>query len=351
MSRWTLTLLLKPLDWVFTILQLLYFPYFWFKVRSKEKVNVEPKPVWKFTDIRIKAFEIQPNQFGIVGKETHCLLEQSGVGLIRPDLIPTLLQSTVKPSGSIYRGINDDGTEKEPYMGPSRDGLTSWVHAYILWNAQEKQTLKRLTDHYLKNCFGLLWEERGGVSARGSNGGIAPVVDGFPVGKKWWPFKQGLNSPLTGQDCLTTLALLALAGRELGFKYKVIYWLYSIISLAPIHALIPVMYTKKDDLYYVHHIAALNAWNLVKLGHPMYKWSLKYICDYVSPRGSLQPWITGLAIDCGLMLDKKEDVRELLMSYTAPVKWPQYRLTSQKSFNHKPGNTWDMMYYAEYLLR
>lgn len=351
MTRWLFTLLLKPLDYLFLLLQVLYFPYFWFFVRGKNPVNIAPSPKHSLDEIRKRAEQIQPNKWGIVGKETHCLLTQSGVGLLRPDLVPTLLNSQIKPNGSIYRGIREDGTEMEPYMGPSRDGLTSWVHSYILWNANEKASLKKLTDHYISNCFSIRWNEKDGISSRGANFGLSPSVDGWPVKSSWWPYRFGLSNPTTGQDVLTSLSLLALASKELGLKYTITYYLYWIFSGALIHSIIPVMYTKKDDLYYVHHIAALNAWNLVKLGKPAYKWTLKYVCDYISPRRAIQPFITSLAINTGIMQDKKERTRDLLMSYNTAIRWPQYRLTSQNQLANNTQETWDMMYYASYLLR
>lgn len=347
--RWISTLLSKPLDWFITILQMLYLPYFLLFVKSKQEVSIKTEPRWTPEQIKQMALQIKPNKFGIVGKETHCLLTQFGVGLLKPELVDTLLESNIKENGSIHRGINEDGTEMEPYMGPSKDGLTSWVHAYLLWGAKRPDLVKRVANHYLKNCFGLLWNEKERVSSRSSCFGPSVVCDGFPVGKKWWPFKLGLSLPTTGQDVLTTLSLLALAAKELGFIYKIIYYIYWLFSGAFFHAFFPIMYTKKDMIYYVHHIAALNAWNLVKMNKPIYKKTLRYITKHAVNPKMANPWITGLAVNVGAYPEIKDHVNKMILSFRSAERWPQHRMTTNSYLARKTDHEWDMMYYALYL--
>jgi len=320
LARWALFIPMRVLDFVVFGLMLMLFPYFWYKIRQVpgQYLTLHPKGN---LDTIIQAGKNDPvDEFGFVRPETHCLLQQAGNGLLNPDRRDQLLEQVMYPSGTLHRRFPND----EYHLGPSGDGVSSWVFSYILWGSKRKDLLKRLATHYLKNCFGIWWNTGNGVSARSSNGGISVVVDGWPVGQHWYKGSWGIMQPSTGPGYFTGAALFALAAKELGGLWHLVYGLHYLLLGGWCFNIVPLLYTKTETWYYTHHITALNAWSLQKT-RGGYESVLKYIAEDISPSGNAQPTICALAWNGGAIgHSKHQQAISTLLSVEGFHYWPQH---------------------------
>lgn len=320
LARWALFIPMRVVDFLVFILMFLIVPYFWFKIRKNHGNYLHLAPKGSLDDIISKGRLDEVDEYGFVRPETHCLLQQAGNGLFNQERRERLLEQVLYPSGTLHRRYPND----EHHLGPSGDGISSWVSSYILWSVKRPDLVKCLALHYLKNCFGIWWNSGNGVSARSSNGGVSVVVDGWPIGRPWWKRKWGIMQPSTGPGYYTGAALFALAAKELGGIWKAVYWLHWSLLGGWCFDLIPIVYTKNETWYYTHHITALNAWSLNKL-RGSHRWALKWIADLVSPAGNAQPTICALAWNAGAITTSKHNQAvATLLSVKGYHYWPQH---------------------------
>lgn len=354
MKRWILFFLLYPLNLALIFLQVAVTPLFMILHKNKFGVNKVNPPHFKNLDELIKLAKLASyDKDGFMRKETHTLLTQSGNGLFNKENQERLLEQVIKPNGSLYRERCMNGDEGEPHLGPSGDGLSSWVFNYILWNVKRPDLVKRIVVPYVKNCFGITWNEKGGVSNRSSNSGLNITIEQWSIKGKNIGFS--LANPVTGPGFLTSQALLELAAKELGGKWKLIAFLHYWMLGGWYFSKIPVMYTKSiaAQIFYTQHISALNLWSLCELGKG-YKMGLKFV-DNCGPMKRAQPWITCLAWDQGLVNQtRREEAIKYLQGLKGAIMWPQLFIESDESFNQ--GYTGDnanysMMGFAAQLLK
>jgi hypothetical protein len=332
--RWFLFFPARIFDLLVLFIMILVTPYFWFKIRQKHGVYLKLDPKADLQAI-IEKGKLDPvDQYGFVRPETHGLLQQAGNGLFHPERREKLLEQIIYDSGTLYRRFPND----EYHLGPSGDGISSWVFAYNLWGAKRPDLVRKIAMHYLKNCFGLWWNSGNGVSARSSNGGVSAVVDGWPVGQKWWPFKWGIMQPSTGPGYYTGAALFALAAKELGGLWHVVYAAHYMLLGGWFFEWVPILYTKTETWYYTHHITALNAWSLHKT-RGGYQWALKWIADLVSPSGNAQPTICGLAWNAGAINQaKRNQAIATLRTVKGAHYWPQHAPLDEYFFEVEADN-------------
>lgn len=322
-------------NWIAIIGQILYTPYFLIRVAGKEGQPLTLNPQGSLKELIEKAKQDVPDAYGFIRPESHTLLQQAGNGYFHPKVREKLLEQTIKESGSLYRRYPDE----ETWLGPSGDGISSWVFSYILWEVKRPDLVEKLALHYLKNAFGLDWAEGGGVSNRSSNGGVAPVVDAWPKGSKWWPFNWGFAQPTTGPAFFTTQALLGLAKKELGGMWSILYYLHWWLYGGWYYSIIPVMHIKGDTWYYTWHITSLNLWSLNKL-EGGYTWGLWYLADYIAPQGNAQPMLCALAWDAGaISYQKRDQAINTLLSIQGAHYWPQHAPLDQFFLEVEKDNT------------
>lgn len=336
--RWLLFFPAKIIDYLAILLQLLYLPYFLLFVKGKHGYLIHLNQVdinQKIVDIETKAKLSAPDEYGFQRPESHALLQQAGSGLLNPHLQDKLLEQTVNIDGSIRRRF----PMEESHIGNSGDCLSSWVFCYVLWGSKRKDLLRRVATHYLKNCFGMIWQSKNKVSVRSSNGGISAVADGW----------KGLSQPITGPAFFTTQALLGVAKRDLGGIWYTVYYIHWMLCGGWFYSLWPVFYFKNDLLYYVHIITAMNLWTLNKTTG-RYRIALKRL-QKIAPAGNTHPFLCGLINDCGLL---SEDVRYRAVLTLCNIKgahyWPQHNPSSQKFLKGDIENNYTMAYlYAKLL--
>ena len=345
--RWALWLPSKILDYLVILAQAIYLPYFWLKVR-RPSYPLILTPHQTLRDIKDQAAQDVPDQYGFVCGESHTLLQQAGFGFyIQAKQREALLEKVIYPNGSLYRSYPNDGT-----IAPSGDCLSSWVFYYTLHQAQRPDLVRRVATHYLKNCFGLEWVAAGGVSARSSNGGLAPIVDGWPRGKWWWPFNFGLSQPMTGPSFFTTQALLGLAKKELGGWWHLAYYAHWWIAGGWYYSLFPLVYFPQDGLYYTHHITALNLYSLNK-NHGGYKRAMRWIAKDIAPGRNIQPWIGAAAWQVGVLSQsERQQAQDILCSMQNPIEWPQIDAGSAAITQGQAGcKNWSMMALCVFMLQ
>lgn len=290
-ARWALYFTIGRLfDGIVVLVSLAYTPYFIFKVKNKGYDKLELHPIYTLDQILDMGYQdpIRDKYF-LNTDDTHTAMLHMGFWDNYPNLGHEGLKLLVRPDGSLYRAwASGVGIDKEAVSG---DCLATWVAAYILTKADCKDELRKVTNHYLKNCFGLAT-----VSPRSSNGGISLAEQAWPIGAKWWPFSLGITQPATGPQVFTTAALLALASRELGGLYSVAYRLHYLLSFQWIWQFIPVLYIKNQLWYYTHHVTVMNLWSLGQV-RGGYNWGKWWIAEYIAPGNNAQPFVVGWAAD------------------------------------------------------
>jgi hypothetical protein len=355
MLRWLLFILLWPVNMLTVLLQMLYAPYFLWKVKGRygnDEVKVDHV---RNLDQIIKLAKNTPYKSnGFSAEDDHCLLVEAGNGLFNPEIQNKLIESTVKPNGSLFRKVNLNGTEAAGHVGVSGDCLASWMFAYKLWNINRPDLVERVASHYVKHCFGLRWNEKNGVSARCSHGGLNVVVDGWPVNKKLlgYTFKHGSSEPLAGPSLLSTQAVLELAASEVGGKWKLIAKAHFLLMGVWFFKYMPMSHLPKDPIFYLQHITMLNLWVLAECGKN-YNTAIKAV-ESMGPRGRAQPWITGLAWDQGLVDEnRRQEAVKYLQGIKGATTWPQIAITSSHALDqrHRNETNFSMMGLAAMLLK
>ena len=338
-TRWALFFPGKILDYLVILAQLFYLPYFLLKVKPKVQalpLNLKRKDTLE--EIIKKAVYAPTDKYKFIGNDDHTLLIQDANGKLFPERAKKLIEQVVRPSGSLYRKY-----PKNDPIGVSGECLTSWVYCYTYWSIDRKDLVKKVATSYLANCFGVTWERRQGVSARSSNGGLATVVDGWPIGEKWWKRDWGIMQPITGPAFFTSQALLALASKELGGLWHLAYYLHWLICGGWFYSAVPVMFFKTQRWYYAEHITAMNLWVLNKLKGG-YKHGLKWIAQDLAPAGNAQPWITGFAWSAGAIdEDFRQKAIKTLESFDNPVMWPQNYPKDDKFLYSQQNNNYMVM--------
>jgi hypothetical protein len=319
--------------------------YFHYKIKGTIGEKLDLHPTIDPESIKGLALLTNPDEYGIVRNESHCLLQQGGNILLRPELAEVLLERMMKPDGSLYRRFPND----EHHLGVSQDCLASWLYTYTLFNVKRPDLVRRLASHYLKNCFGLNWEAKNGVSVRSSAGGFAPTVDGWPSDKLGFGFSQ----PISGPTYLSAAALFALAAREVSFLWNIAYYLYYVLFGGYLFTRYPAFHTKKDLIYYTWHISLLCLASLKKCGKNTDAGMRYLVCD-IAPGGNMQPHMAAIANEAGVLSEEERKLAvDTLLSMKYPQYWPQSSATGADFWEHEKHDTpnWTNMHLAYELLK
>jgi len=237
-------------------------------------------------------------------KDTHNLMCQIGHGFFHPKDAPKMAALALTPKGSLFR--------KVPWgfgLPPSRDLISAWTYFYVVCGLKEKHLVESLASHHWGNVFGLR-DKLGNLSSRAANGGVA-----FLGNKK-------VSGPNAGQGYLATAGLLALAAKELGGKWKFRYHFYRIMSFGWFWERFPWLPFKGRTYPYVGHTCQMSLYVLHKCGHNMEN-GLRWVAVTCQPKQGIQPFVAGMAADCGVLTDKeKANALQWLLSQN--VNWPQH---------------------------
>lgn len=327
------------------VIQFAFYLYFKRKIKGTIGTKMSVSNGLSVDELLRKAATFEPDQYGFAREESHCLLQQPGNMLLYPQNAESLLVQTLRPDGSLFRRMPND----EDHLGPSQDCLASWIYAYVLSGAKRPDLVKRLTNHYLKQCLGLKWHAKGDVSVRSSAGGVAPTIDGWPSHKLGF----GLSQPINGPTYLTAAALLHLAGKELGGLYKVLYPVYYVLFGGYFFEKVPAMHTKKDLIYYAQHISML-CLVAMKLRGRDTSGGISYIIRDVAPAGNAQPFMMALAAHADIASEKeKAQGLSVLLSLKHAHYWPQHPPVGDSYYEQEASDNsnWSMMYYAYHFLK
>lgn len=260
--------------------------------------------------------------------DTHGLLLHVGLAPETPN--PWPLAAAIDPTHTtLYRYVDEEGGHKE---GPSSDMLIGWAAYYDLIDVDpvyKKNLLKLLTNKFIKNVFTLNTKD-GGLSDRASSGGVAPTHTGWPVGKKLlgYTLPWGLMLPATSQVVLPALALLSLASKHLGWKYRVVKAVYNFVSMGWFWKRVPYLYTKTEFWYYTSHISAMSL-NVIhnnssSVGEQKAaKAGMKWIIETarIGPN-NINPFIAGW---CGPGISNESKTLAIQILSQIDHAWPQHR--------------------------
>lgn len=153
-------------------------------------------------------------------------------------------------------------------------GLNDNLKNQIIENA--KTYLKYLGFRSNNTKYGLA------VSARCNNFGLNICTDGW----------AGLGQPAFGPQFYTSAAVLSMAAKFGGFKWKLIYCLHWWLMGGWLWWVFPVLYTKKDKLAYVRDVTirAANTIKLSGMGTWCERWVHHYITDTVAETKNPMHW-------------------------------------------------------------
>lgn len=334
--RWILFLVVGlPFQLLVYCIYPFVFLYFWLFVKSKvgEPILHLATPHRSIDEIiNLGAKDSIRDSFFLNHPDTHNALCHIGLWSYRPELASEGLKSLVRPNGSLMRRYPE-----EQFLPVSGDCLSSWVQGFTMYGG-DKQDLKRVATHYLLNCLGLQ-DYNGKVSARSSNSGINYVFDGW----------KGLNQPCFGPQYFTSAALFALAAKELGKQWELIYWIHWLFMGGWLWNLAPVIYFKNDLLYYTHHITTINLYSLAKLRGD-FKWPIRYVVKEIAPQGNIHPILYSYAYDVGAIdkYDAQKAIR-VIESIDCHI-WPQHPPINSEFYSINDGNLFSNMGLAIKLL-
>lgn len=325
-ARWLVVFPFRIFDLITMVGSLVYLPYFWFKVRGKWGTpGLQPKPLISVDELILLGSHSPVSEHGFMLPESHTLLANAGNCFFHPKRAEKLLEKVLYPSGYLYRKYPEDET-----IGASGDCISSWTHAYVLSGAKRPDLVKKLAWHFLKNCFGLYWEAKGGVTDRANTCGVNFCIDAWPYQKLGF----GFSSPSTGGTFFTAQALFTLAAREVGGLWKLVSILHWWLFCGWFWYFIPALYFKSDPLYYTQHIIGINLWTLNKLTG-WYKFPMKWVTKWIAPGGNIHPILGALAWNMGC-LSKKDAEQALGLARSSYHCWPQHPPTDASFFSYDP---------------
>jgi hypothetical protein len=176
--------------------------------------------------------------------DSHAALVHGWLWGVEPKYAGEGLTKLVAEDGSILRRYPNN----DP-LPASGDCLVSWCWAYEASGYRNADLLKKVVDHFIKHTFSLR------NSTRSACGGVNYSTDGA--------FR--LTQPCFGPQYYTASCLLALAARDLGGKYKALYWAYYVVFGGWLWWVTPVLHSKKDTLYYVQDITMRALWVICRV--------------------------------------------------------------------------------------
>jgi hypothetical protein len=331
--RWSLYFPARILDAIATLAFMLYLPYFYFKVR-KELPGAEkiiPRPKYKPEDIiALGPKDDIRDEIYSNSTDSHNLLVHAGQAFFHPENAERMLEEGLTPTGSLYRYV--PGGYKE---APSGDMLAAWLYVYALTGIKRPDLLKKLVYHYIGNCM-VLADKNNKFTARSSNSGVNFLdADGWPLGKevgftvpfiekyvKLFTIPFGISQPTTPGAYLNTASILALAARDIGWHWNLAYWFHYWTNNGWFHERFPYFFTKTETWYYTAHIASLSLYVLNKCKSGK-KFGLRWIAEICAPEGNMQPFIAGMANECGALSEENRKLALDTLMSQRPI-WPQH---------------------------
>jgi hypothetical protein len=151
--------------------------------------------------------------------------------------------------------LDSDGAFLRRYRGGLAEGnnvsgdcVGVWCFAYTLLSKDFRPVLalKIAAKHYLKNLGtkSNMDTAKGWVSARCNNFGLNYCPDGW----------RGIGQPMAGPQFWLNSAVFALAARDLGWKWKVVFWTHFWMMGGPLWVFSPQLYSRKYSLAYSRDI-------------------------------------------------------------------------------------------------
>lgn len=327
--RWILFFLVGvPIQAFILPLYAIFSAYFLLFIRGREGSKLSlPASRWTIPELLEKGLaDPVRNDFFLDNLDNHNALVHFYFWILRPELAPHGLKKMVYENGSLYRRWPNE-TSDTPVSG---DCLSAWVTAATKFGC-DREDLRKVAKHYLKNCLGLGsifhgWQ----VSGRSSNSGMNYIFDG------WGNF----NQPVLAPQYFTSAGLLCLAANRLGGVWHLIYWAHYWKLCGWMWTLIPFIHPKGNQIYYAQHITLINLYSIYKLtGNPLYKWSISFIIKGCAPAGNIHPYFYCLAADVGML--SVEDIDKALKIMTViNHSWPQHSPSSEEYFKVEENSPW-----------
>lgn len=239
--------------------------------------------------------------------DEHTALLHYGAWSYKPSFVAVEgLRRLTTEDGSIHR-IYPPNPAANPV---SRDCLATWVYSYVMFGGP-KDELRKIAQHYIKYAFGLA-HSNGLVSARNSSSGLNYCFDGY----------KKLSQPAFGPNYYGSAALLALARKELGGVWHLIYFMHFMLMGGWLWWLEPIIYNNKFLLYYDHHILSLNLSSLMHLQPSILtKLAFRRLLQ-VAPSKNIDGFIYATAWNSGI-LSEQERLKANMVVRNIAQFWPQ----------------------------
>jgi hypothetical protein len=293
--------------------------YYWLWVKTRKKVPHLEIPSMRHSIVQLMQAaeqETPRDKYYVNTEDAHTAIEHMFLWKLKPELAAPALKDLMYPNGSLKRKSPTDSNT--PVSG---DCLSSWVLSYVLYGGN-KEDLKKLAKHYLKNCLGLgSWADNWKVSNRSDNSGVNYSFDSV---------FYCINQPALAPQYFTSAALLMLAATELGGFWKLVYRLHFFLMGGWLFNLAPFVTYREDEHYYVQHVTLMNLCTMYKLcvkyeysGKAIYKYGINYLLKHCSPGNNIQPMMIALAVEVNAIDKQLRDQAIKALTVTKFV-WPQH---------------------------
>jgi len=339
--RWALTIFIGiPTQ----ILVYLLYPIAIYLFRKKwknkwgVKLDIPQEPIRNIQDIIDNGnLDGMRDEVYLDHDDTHNALLHMGIWSYKPSFVAKEgLRRMVRPDGGLKRRHQEDQD-----LPVSRDCLVAWIYSYSLYGGP-KEELKKVLKHYLKYAFGFVHFTNGLVSTRSSAGGVNYTYDGY----------KKLSQPAFGPAFYNSSALFALAAKELGGIWRLVYWAHWLVYGGWLWWVEPFIYNNKQLIYYDQHITALSLATIIhNRKSKLAEKALRRLVVDISPSGNIDAFFYAIAWNAGV-LDEKERQNAVKVTTNLSQFWPQIPPLDQSYFSgrNKPERYSMLGFHAKLLM-
>lgn len=300
MSRWVLFALVgMPLQLVVYVFYPLVVAVFYI-TRKGSPVFQPARPI----SSKLNAQNIDNDILTIKDKyflkdnDSHGALVHGWFWGMQPQYSVPGLNALVRHDGGMRRWANRDHD-----LPVSGDCLVAWCWSYMAAGASAPELVHTVATHFLKNVFSLT-HTNGKVTTRGACGGVSTAFDGW----------GGLSQPCFGPQYYTGAAILALAARECGGRWKEIYWAHWVLMGGWLWWIAPVIHPKKDSLYYVQDVTLRALWVVSKARGITYSKAFAFR-QILRLTRQMNPFFYAHAVNAGAVWGQEKECEDRLLSF------------------------------------
>ena len=139
------------MDSLSIFLQIIFLPYFIWKIRGKWGDKISPNPyISQDGLISLGNKDKLRDAIFSSSRDSHNLMCQIGHGYFHPEWAEKMAELAVDEKGSLHRFVPNGYNPP-----PSRDMLAAWCYFYSVCKIKRPDLIKAVAKNFLKNCLSL----------------------------------------------------------------------------------------------------------------------------------------------------------------------------------------------------